>query len=204
MDFDRNGSPEVWARDQPKSILKEVHVMKILRVLFILSVVAFLMSCSTAYNVKYDYSTGTNLAGLKTFDWMAVPAKAEINPLNVKRVKNAVNANLAAKGLTKTSDNPDFLIAAHMGKKDKTRITDWGYGYGRHGRYWGGARPVDVYQYEEGSLILDFVDAKSKQMIWRGSANAQLDMAKTPEKRLKIINEVVEKILEKFPPPASK
>ena len=178
--------------------------MKTLRMLFILSVVAFLVSCSTAYNVKYDYNTETNLTGLKTFDWLPVPATAEIDNLNIGRVKNAVNEQLEAKGLTMTSDNPDFLIAAHMGTKDKTRIIDWGYGYGRRGMYRGGARPVDVYQYEEGSLILDFVDTKSKQMIWRGSANAEVSGATTPEKRQKIINEVVEKILKNFPPSASK
>ena len=25
--------------------------------------------------------------------------------------------------------NPDFLIATHIGKEDKIRVTDWGYGY---------------------------------------------------------------------------
>jgi len=45
---------------------------------------------------------------------------------------------------------------------------------------------------------------KSKNLIWRGSAKAQTNTVKTPEKREKLITEAVQKILEKFPPPPSK
>jgi len=168
---------------------------------------ALTISCSPIYNVKYDYDTKTDFASLKTYDWLPIPAKADIDRLNVERIKNAVNSQMVAKGLRKTPDNPDFLIASHVGKKGKVRIADWGYGYGRQGRYWGGyggPRGVDVYEYEEGSLILDFVDAKSKKLIWRGSAKAQTNTVKTPEKREKLITEAVQKILDKFPPPPSK
>jgi hypothetical protein len=47
---------------------------------------------------------------------------------------------------------------------------------------------------------LDFVDAKTKKLLWRGSGKARVGDAKTPEKRQKLINEAVEKILKKFPP----
>ena len=145
---------------------------------------------------------------LKTYDWMTVPEKADIDSINVERVKKAVNAELQAKGLMMTSNNPDFLIAEHMGTKDKVQVTNWNYGYGSYGRYRGGEywgpQGVDTYQYEEGSLILDFIDAKSKKMIWRGVAKAQIDDANTPEKSEKLINEAVQEILKNFPPASSK
>lgn len=59
---------------------------------------------------------------------------------------------------------------------------------------------MDIYEYEEGSLILDFVDPKTKNLIWRGSGKAQVDSAMTPESRDKLINEAVAKILKNFPP----
>ena len=181
--------------------------MKTLCTFIIVCLMALTISCSPIYSVKYDYDTKTDFASLKTYDWLPIPAKADIDKLNIERIKNAVNSQMIAKGLRKSPDNPDFLIASHVGKKEKVRIADWGYGYGMHGRYWGGyggPRGVDVYKYEEGSLILDFVDAKSKKLIWRGSAKAQTNTVKTPEKREKLITEAVQKILEKFPPPPSK
>ena len=156
----------------------------------------FMVSCSTIYGVQYDYDEQFDFKSLKTYDWMTVPEKADIDSLNVDRIKKAVNAGLQAKGLMMTSNNPDFLIAEHHGSKDKIQVEDWGYGYSRHGRY----RRSSSYQYEEGSLILDFIDAKSKELIWRGLAKAVVDKIDTPEKAEKIINEAVLEILKNFPP----
>jgi hypothetical protein len=185
--------------------------MRAIHTLFVLFFLGFTVSCSTTYGVKYDYDQQANFADLKTFDWMPVPEKSGTNSLVVQRVKNAVNAELKAKGLMMTSNNPDFLIAQHLGKKDKVQVTDWGYGYGLHGGYRGGYRGgywgpggVSTYKYEEGSLILDFVDAKSKKMIWRGAAKAEVQNADTPEKSEKVINEAVKEILKNFPPVPSK
>ena len=182
--------------------------MKAIHAFFVLFLMGFVVSCSTIYGVQYDYDKQADFKSLKTYDWMTVPEKADIDSLNVERVKKAVNAELQAKGLMMTSNNPDFLIAEHMGKKDKVQVTNWNYGYGSYGRYrgggYGGPRGTSTYEYEEGSLILDFVDAKSKKMIWRGVAKAQIDDTNTPEKSEKLINEAVQEILKNFPPPSSK
>ena len=181
--------------------------MKVINTVFVLLFICFTVSCASIYGVQHDYDKQVDFANLKTYEWLAVPEKANINSLNVERVKKAVNAELQAKGLTMTSDNPDFLIAEHLGKKDKVQVTDWGYGYGPHGGYWGGywgPGGVSTYEYEEGSLILDFVDAKSNKMIWRGVAKAEVNKANTPEKAEKLINEAVHEILKNFPPKPKK
>ena len=67
----------------------------------------------------------------------------------------------------KRSKTPDFRVALHTGQQSKVRVTDYGYGYGV-GRWGGGG--LDVYQYQEGTLILDVVDAKTKKLMWRGTA----------------------------------
>ena len=177
--------------------------MKAIHAFLILFLMGFVVSCSSIYGVQHDYDEQTDFASLKTYGWMPVPEKANINNLNVERVKKAVNAGLQAKGLMMTSNNPDFLIAEHLGKKDKVQVMNWGYGYGPHrgyhGGYWGPGG-ASTFEFEEGSLILDFVDAKSKKMIWRGVAKADVINADTPKKKEKLINEAVQKILENFPP----
>jgi len=173
--------------------------MKAIHAFFVLFLMGFVVSCSTIYGVQYDYDKQADFKSLKTYDWMTVPETANIDILNVERVKKAVNAELQAKGLMMTSNNPDFLIAEHLGKKDKVQVTNWGYNYDQYGMDLG-PQGVDTYQYEEGSLILDFVDAKSKKMIWRGVAKAEINNTDTPEKTEKLINEAVQEILKNFPP----
>ncbi len=97
------------------------------------------------------------------------------------------------------SDKPDFLIAIYGESQLKTEVVDWGYSPGRYGRYWGPGR-VDVYQYEEGTLILDCVDADLMELIWHGTATGAIEPNLSAEKRTKRINNAVAKILEKFPP----
>jgi hypothetical protein len=164
------------------------------------------LGCSTI-SVSYDYDTKTDFTSLKTFDFMHIPVQSNINRLNVKRIRDAVRNQLESKGYTQTPDNPDFQIAMHLSKQEKTQlreVTDWGYTntFGRRIN-WGdntSTRRIYVNEYEEGTLILDFVDAQSKELSWRGVAKAEIRNYKNPEKREKRINAAVQKILNKFPP----
>ena len=56
------------------------------------------------------------------------------------------------------------------------------------------------FQSEEKALTIDFVDPKSKELIWRGAAKAFLDPKETPEKQEKLVNEAEQKILKNFSP----
>lgn len=174
--------------------------MKSLNRCILLFSICFTLTCSHIYGVSYDYDRSIDFINLKTYNWLPVPENAEINALDENRIKNSVNIELQGKDLRMSADNPDFLIAEHLAKKDRVNVTNWGYSYGPHARYWG-ANEVTVYQYEEGTLILDFVDAETKNLIWRGSAKADLGNAKTPEKRDVLIREAVKEILHNFPPP---
>lgn len=178
-------------------------------ILLALFIFSMSISCSSIYDVSYDYNKDADLIRLKTFDWLPVPQDLDINSLDIIRIKKAVTTELEAKGIVRAKDNPDFLIAEHVKTKDKIDVSAWGYGlypgYGRHSRYSGfwGNGGVHVYQYEEGTLILDFVDPKTKDVIWHGAAKSVVDDTMAPEKRENLINEAVQKILMNFPPPSS-
>ena len=180
--------------------------MKSTRLLILLNLMVIGLGCSTI-SVSYDYDTKADFTSLKTFDFMPVPVQSNINTLNVKRIQDAVRNQLESKGYTQTLDNPDFQIAMHLSKQEKTRVKevpDRGYTYTFGRRInWGDntvSRRIDVYEYEEGTLILDIVDAQSNELSWRGVAKAEVLHYTNPEKREKRINKAVQKILKNFPP----
>ncbi len=70
----------------------------------------------------------------------------------------------------------------------------FGLGYGP---YYGSSR---VREYLQAQLVLDVVDARTNELIWRGWATDYLDDNPTPEAVRKYVKAAVEKILEKFPP----
>jgi hypothetical protein len=162
-----------------------------------------MLGCSTVYDVQYDFDQQADFSRLLKYDWMPTPEGANIDDLSIARVKKAVNADLKAKGLQLTSQDPDFFIAEHMGAEEKVQINNWGYAYGPYNGYWGGYwgnGGVSEYRYEEGTLILDFVDAETNKLIWRGAAKAEIDRVNTPEKKDKLVAEAVQAILKNFPP----
>ncbi len=145
--------------------------------------------------VSHDYDIDADFSQLKTFDWMPDPA-GTINSLPEviasstlidKRIKGAVNSQLAAKGFQPVEKNPDFRVVYYLSVKEKLR--DWGINY--DGR---------VREIQQGTLVLDFVDPRSMEIIWRGVAKRTLDTNPSPEKTEKNINEAVRKLLANFPP----
>ncbi len=177
--------------------------MKLMRLLIFLNLMVIGLGCSTI-SVTYDYDTKTNFTGLKTFDFIPVPVQSNINTLNVKRFQDAVRNQLESKGYTQKPDNPDFQIAMYLSKQEKSKtqsVESYTYTFGRRIN-WGddSGRIINVYEYDEGTLILDIVDAQSNELSWRGVAKAEVLHYTNPEKREKRINNAVQKLLNNFPP----
>ena len=120
------------------------------------------------------------------------------NTLIEKRFKNSVTDQLKAKGITEAADNPDFYVMYYSGTQNKVNVTNYGYGYGPRWGYGGGG--VDVQQYTEGTIILDFVDAKTKQLVWRSTASGALSKNPTPEEAQQRLDDVVAQMLSEYPP----
>jgi hypothetical protein len=181
--------------------------MKI-RKFYTLSLMVLAVSCSSIYGVSYDYDEKVNFSRLRSYDWFpltmnhANEKSGRIDSISLERIRNAVYNQLESKGLTVSEKNPDFLIAVYLSTKERLSVSNYGgpypYPHYEYGPYWG---TLTIRQYEEGTLLLDFVDTESKQLIWRGSAKSDLDSVRTPQKREEVINEAVQKILENFPPP---
>jgi len=177
--------------------------MKSIRLLFISSLMVVAFGCSTV-SYQYDYDPEVNYTGLKTFRWMPVSVQEDIHTLNVKRLQEAVNAQLEAKGCKMTTDSPDFLVSMHVTKEGKENVMTLNSSYRERTMYMHGPHAAGpqyrAYQFEEGTLILDFVDAQSKELIWRGKAQGEVRNYSSPVKRNERIDKVVQKVLSKYPP----
>ncbi len=173
-----------------------------------------LCSCAADLQTSIDYDNSVAFSGLHRYAWMpGIPPKSENPLLNNRflhgRIRNTIDARLQARGYRQDQANPDFLVAYQLTVADKSQVTmmndaytyPMGWGYGR--RYTLGARNRPrqfVYEYKEGTLIIDIVNAKTKQLMWRGSASGEVKGSKTPEQKQKRLSAAVEEILRQFPP----
>jgi len=159
-----------------------------------------LSACSTL-KTSYDARPGTDFTKYKTF---AFKDTEDIkNAILLDRIKGALSTQLTAKGLTRNDDSPDLWVVAHPRLSKQTQIntynTGWGYGY--YG--WRGGMGTTTSTVEEipvGTLIVDLVDTKEKELVWRGTASDTLKENATPEERDKNLNAAMAKLFENYPP----
>ena len=166
----------------------------------LLLLAASLSACSTL-QTSTDYDPKASFAPYRTFAFKDVH---EIkNTLLDTRLKDAVTATLASKGWTRAEKNPDILVVLHVRLSTQTQIntynSGWGYGWGWG---WGGTGMTTstVEQIPVGTLIIDLVDARASQLVWRGTASDTIDQDASPEERDKNIRNALNKLFENFPP----
>lgn len=184
--------------------------MKPVQMFLAVAFALFIAGCSSV-SITTDYDHEANFAAYKTFAWMTVSqdvvtANATTNmfqnSLVDKRFRSAVNARLQAKGMSQDSASPDIYLMYHTGTENKVNVTNYGYGYGPRWGY--GTGGVDVQQYTQGTIILDFVDSKTKQLVWRGVATGALAQNPDPAKAEEKLNAVAYDLLEEYPPAPEK
>ena len=166
-------------------------------------------------DVRYDFDKDKDFSKYKTYKWVPIKDADKVDDLTAKQLTDAVNADLATKGLTKTdSDDADLYIgyqtAVGTEKQFTSFNTGWGYGPG-WGAGWygyGGAAGGTTYGSTStvyvGQLDLSMYDSKTKQLVWRGNASKTLDPKAKPDKKQKNVTKAVQKLLKNFPPPVKK
>lgn len=179
----------------------------------------FMACASINVSSNYDPSAVQEIDSFKTYAWLPQPEggdKRVYNPIMGNQVMKAADDVLQSRGYQKVdaSANPDFLMGWHGSIQDRLEADTvnayYGYPYSTMwDPFWGGpvvaaAPETYVREYEEGTILLDVVDGKSKQLVWRGKAQSELNENASAEKQQKKVTQSVDKILERFPPKPGK
>src|SRR6185295_1988975 len=171
------------------------ETMNAMRIVSILGLVlGLLVGSAAAQSVQSDFDRTFQFSNLKTFSF-AVQNRGVTDPLaadslNDGRIKSGLESQLRINGFRSDAETPDFVIAYHVTTKNKLSVQDYGYGPPR----WFGGRNISVNQYSEGTLLVDFIDTKTNQVIWRGRASGTLEMKGVDKK----ISKSVEKLVKQF------
>ncbi|MCU1315509.1 MAG: hypothetical protein JWN63_831 [Candidatus Acidoferrum typicum] len=180
---------------------KEAHMKPIGRIAVCTVLFLFALGTAFAQQVKTDFDHQANFSQYKTYSWQEVkPA----NSLWDARIKSAVDAQLAAKGWTQVDSGGDVAIVAIKTTQTQKSLQTFydgmggGWGWRRFGGGGFGEATTTEQDYKEGTLVVDLYDAKTKQLIWRGSAEDTLSSKEN--KNEKNLDKGVAKMFKKFPP----
>lgn len=159
-----------------------------------------LMGCSTS-KVMTDYDDAINFSDFKTYAFYE-DAGVGLHELDVNRVITAINLELKQRGFQEV-ENPDFFINVTAKTSQNINNNLLGIGVGGDGRNSGfgisGGIPIGTKKLIE-EFVIEFVNAKTDQIIWEGALNSKIKENRTPEEKEVHYNEIIKRIVANYPP----
>ena len=169
----------------------------------IAAALSFVSAAAFAQDVKTDFDKSANFGAIKTFTVKI--GTSWNNQISEKRITDEIAQTLTEKGWKQVDANPDALVLLHGAtEKQKNLNTFYSGGYGGYGyRGWGGmggmgTATTTVSEYMVGTLVVDIFDAKTKALLFRGTASDEI--SDKPEKNIKKVEKASAKMFKDFPP----
>ena len=148
-----------------------------------------------AQDVRYNFMPGADFSKYRTYKWVNT-GDAHPDQIMDAQIKQAVDSQLASKGMTKTDDDKADLYVGYQISVNQERQWDaWGSrAFGMGTGTWTSST-ISV-----GTLVLDMYDPGMKQLVWTGSATKTIDPSSSHEKNMKNLDKSMAKLLKNYPP----
>jgi len=171
----------------------------------------FVLSCGPSLRVTHDFDRSVDFSQYKTFRIASLDAQHQsVSQLNQQRIINSIRNEMTNKGF-KESAEADLEVNAIVILENRQQVTaNTTNFYGAGGFYrpyaWGptmstSATTVNVQHYVNGSLIIDIADTKTRNLVWTGTGNRDINRPlNNPDAD---IASAVKSIMANFPPGAS-
>lgn len=170
----------------------------VVRTLLAAAAVVLVVGCSST-TVSTDFDRQADFSQYRTFAWYEHGddgrPREQPNQIVDGRIRRAIAQSLIDRGLTQAAPgSADLLVTYYVGLDRELRMYSTGYGYG-YWYGWGGYR-TDVYEYVEGTLVVDLIDAAKDQLVWRGTLTKALSEGAGSEEN---VREVVSRLMSAYP-----
>ncbi|MBY0399029.1 DUF4136 domain-containing protein [Myxococcota bacterium] len=174
------------------------------------------MTACQSFNVRSDWDESVSFDGYRRYFWLEPPVAEGADPfadnsILRKRLRKAIEADLTGRGFQAVSrrEDADFLVTYGVQLDEKLRVngsTGVYGGYGGFGRwpigFGSGIGTTDVRNYQEATLIIDFVSPRSEELVWRGWGNGFLQTRDRERGRARF-EAGIKAVLDAFPPKQS-
>jgi hypothetical protein len=162
------------------------------------------------FNPQYDFASRSKFAVMRPDVAQggntARTAVAVPNDLLAQRLTMAIEGALIARGFTVVPpEQADMIVTFFVTTQNQVDVRTYNAGFG-YGACWSPYRcamyanpQVDVRNYKEGTLYVDFIDKATRKLQWRGVTSDRLPNNPTREKRDQIVRDAVGAIIAQYP-----
>lgn len=179
------------------------------RFALLLAAAGFAAGCESI-EVSSETAPRADLGAVRTWGWVQGQKTGTLgSPEDRQHVLGAIADSLASE-LAKTGvasaagGAPDVFVAFDVGAENVSRYVDYTRTTG-HGYAWRGFHPMEttevervLVEYALGTLVVDLVDAKTGNFLWRGTAQAAVERDLPRAEKESLAREAVVKIIKEF------
>jgi hypothetical protein len=196
----------------------KLEIMKKIQLILLFVVPLLLLSCGP--RVTTINPVGSDLSNYDTFAYL--PNTVEVENKNYaeddvnEAIINTVNMNLRQEGFDMDRQDPDLLVLVSAKTDMETGVTTdpvyarypyttpvttvspyyspyYYHGYNNYTNLVG--YDTDTYRYKEGTLIIDLIDADTKETVWKGVTTDNIYRERTTA----AIADLVDEIFDEYP-----
>jgi hypothetical protein len=161
-----------------------------------------------AQDVRTNYMPGTDFSKYHTYAWVdevkGVPRiGGQPDQILDSQVKQAVDSQMASKGLTKADgDKADLLLGFQLAIDQEKQVNGFANGWGGWGPWGGGLNSFSASSstINIGTFVLGMYDPAAKKLVWIGAAQHAIEPSKKQDKNQERLNKGAQKLLKDFPP----
>jgi len=175
--------------------------------LLMMAVILVTTGCSQKMRVQSDFDVETDFTRYKMWDWLpgdaGVTENLTIDDAEVKeRIEKAIDEGFWARGYERTSGAPDFFVKYYVGYGEElnTRNIENYYEYMNYAVFVPRVTRTYTDVWEQGTMIIDVIDANQKKLVWRGYAWTEVNPQAGPRENEPKLKKAITEMLEKFPP----
>ena len=180
-----------------------------MRIAPLLAVATLLLTACNPVSVTTTVAPDASLASFRTFKVLNVPPRraglASLpndpmldNSITNRALRDHLTNAFIARGYSVDQPNPDFTVAYYASRRGELDVTAWDYGYpGRWGGWRGGPGMVAVRPFTEGTVIVDVVNPKTHELVWRGRGMSEV--SDDPALYAGNLDRAVREIVKRFP-----
>jgi hypothetical protein len=163
--------------------------------------IALALICVAACSPVKVYTEKSNFVEQKQYRTFAilneVRGKAAFDsPIMEERLQEHLIAGMEKRGFEYDAERPDLIIRYNtdVQQNQRTIYPAWG-GWGMWNPWMWGPQVPEVRNYEQGEVIIDFIDPAVDRVIMRATAVGTVN---NPDQKQRKINTAVNKILKEF------
>lgn len=181
---------------------------------FFIVLVLFASACSSGVKVSSNYEEDVDFSSYSTYKMLPIGHEGTDSVVyseeNKQLIRDAITRELEAMNYTREESNPDLLVYATIAIEEKEQkrertFREGPYYTGQRRYSWSASDSILVGYYNEGSLVINLVDAKRNEIVWHATARKALK--DNPTDKEEIINQAVADMFKEYPgnptPPTS-